>query len=721
MKSTVKKCIAVLIAALIIALVMEVVIHQTNPPLIHYQFNGPVQSELHTEDLTFKNARLQDGVFSTTSEDPQYYANFAKNGQPRTISSVRISFSNPLAKSEHVQIFYPDELGRYSQYSSRLQHMQEGSTDVVVNIPAGIYPELRIDINQPFRLDSIQTSDTPADIVVLSSETWNIARLFGMFAILFILIFLLVYFNIFTKIKNRLYAAGKYIKGHPRKTGKVIGVTAGIIVVLCILLYVGLKLIHRTPHPLYFVCVAAVGFMISMAILFYKHAGKKPEYFFLLIFLTAAVMIATLTPTTIACMSWDDETHYAKTLELSYFGEDARITDADIAFIERIHPNTFAFADQQAVYGQMEQQYQDGVTYTKPNPGVRVDNVAYLPGAIALFLGRMFSLSFHNILILARIAILVLFAALCFFAIRKIKSGKMILILIALLPTNVYLASNFSYDTWVTGFLMLGLAWFFGELQEPNKKLSIRNWIIMLAAMTISVIPKAVYFPLIALLFFMPKTKFSSGKTYLIYRTSIAIAILAVLAAFILPLLSGGSDITDVRGGSDVNASEQIAYILANPFAYIQTIAEFLPSYLSIGNAQMYITSFAYLGKGLLYEVLLVLLWFVAFTDRNEFDRFTTTVPHKIRTLLLVFITIICVASSMYIAFTPVGSNTINGVQARYIIPVIFPVLFVIGSANMMKIPNRNLYNTAVFTLSAAILFLNIGYDIVGRYLAANL
>lgn len=134
----------------------------------------------------------------------------------------------------------------------------------------------------------------------------------------------------------------------------------------------------------------------------------------------------------------------------------------------------------------------------------------------------------------------------------------------------------------------------------------------------------------------------------------------------------------------------------------------------------MYMTSFAYLGDGAFYGILLVLLAVVVFTDRNEYDRFTTTVPHKLRTLFAALVTVVCVATVLYISFTPVGFDTVNGCQARYLMPVIFPVLYVIGTNKISNRMNRNTYNTIVFSISGLVLFFNIGYMLLGRYFLAN-
>lgn len=712
----VKKSIAAVVVAFLLALVMEWAVGVANPPLYHYEFNGETQSEFTAADIEAVGYDQEGGLFVPSDIDPQLFVAFPQGQQT---ASVRIAFETPLEDLTDVQLFYPDEYGGFSELNSALRINLKGTDEVVLNFPAGEYPELRIDIDGSFALKSIETSASPAQKIV-TPEPWNLPRMMGMFAVLAIVIFLLLYFNVFGKIKGAILKAARVIRENPKRTLKVVLITAVIMIGFCLLAFGACKALHKTPVPVYFAFAASFGFVLSMFILFFKYTGKKPEYFFLAIFLSAALLLACFTPTTLALSSWDDETHYAKMQGLSYFGEDARVTTADAAFIGRAYPQTFSIEEQNAIYEKLDEQYTEGAPSVNSDNQMSYEKLGYVPSAVSMFLARMFQMSFHDTLVLGRIAILVVFALLCFLAIRKLKSGKMILILLALLPTNVFLASHFSYDPWVTGFTILGFAWFFGELQEPDKPLTVGNWIIMLAALAVGMGPKAIYFPMIALLFFMPKTKFRSQKTCLIYRLSVLLTMFVVLLTFLLPVLTSGMGAGDARGGSGVNSAEQLAYILNNPFSFIKMMAIYLPQYLSIGNAQMYMTSFAYLGDGAFYGILLVLLAVVVFTDRNEYDRFTTTVPHKLRTLFAALVTVVCVATVLYISFTPVGFDTVNGCQARYLMPVIFPVLYVIGTNKISNRMNRNTYNTIVFSISGLVLFFNIGYMLLGRYFLAN-
>jgi uncharacterized membrane protein len=238
----------------------------------------------------------------------------------------------------------------------------------------------------------------------------------------------------------------------------------------------------------------------------------------------------------------------------------------------------------------------------------------------------------------------------------------------------------------------------------------------MIGAFIIGLGPKAIYFPLLFLLFLLPRTKFTSSKEYRLFLRTSTLSILFVLCSFLLPFLTETSSFTDIRGGKQVNASEQVHFIIAHPITYTKTLLSFLSDYLNPLHAGGFMTNWAYLGIIPGFLPLLFLLFFVTLTDRNEHDDRTTTTQVKFWTIGIFFVTVSLVATSLYVSYTPVGLTIINGVQPRYLIPLLFPLLFVLCKNHFSVIPHRNLYNTCIFGLLAAILLNGIWDRIISLY-----
>ena len=70
----------------------------------------------------------------------------------------------------------------------------------------------------------------------------------------------------------------------------------------------------------------------------------------------------------------------------------------------------------------------------------------------------------------------------------------------------------------------------------------------------------------------------------------------------------------------------------------------------------------------------------------------------------------------MYIAFTPVGSGTVNGCQPRYILPLFYPALMMFGFSGTHNQANRKIYNGLLFALAGYIGFACAYLQIISLY-----
>ncbi len=87
-----------------------------------------------------------------------------------------------------------------------------------------------------------------------------------------------------------------------------------------------------------------------------------------------------------------------------------------------------------------------------------ISTIAYIPCALGLWLGRLLSLPLLTCFALGRLFNLFAYVVVTAIAILYIPKWKSLIATVALLPYAVYLASNYSYDPWVTGFLLLAVA-----------------------------------------------------------------------------------------------------------------------------------------------------------------------------------------------------------------------------------------------------------------------
>ena len=423
--------------------------------------------------------------------------------------------------------------------------------------------------------------------------------------------------------------------------------------------------------------------------------------------------IFTVLESPIVGNSWDDGIHYNRVAVLSHALDKHQPLAELIGRENEIKNRQFYREETQDAYCDFLDEITDSKYYISNGDVsalISSTGVAYIPSVLGLVFARGIGLPYHIQFVVGKWMNVLLFAILCYYAMKKLKSGKLIALLIALIPTNIFLASNYSYDTWLTGWSMLGLCTFFGEIQRPDQIIKKKSIWIIFISMLLAVLPKMVYFPLTFIVFFMPRSKFSSKKDYWKYKLlilfNIAIPFIFVLMKNVISV-AGTTGQGDMRGGEDVDSGGQIAYILSNPLQTFKTMFNFLKDYLNPWiEGREYINNLAYNGLVPYYKIVLLVILVSALVSRNEKEE--GKYPWWFRSgVVLVYAGIGALAAiALYILFTPVGSDIVAGCQGRYIIPALFPTLFVLTRfsgrtyvKNFVKEENINCLAVSVLAL----------------------
>lgn len=461
-------------------------------------------------------------------------------------------------------------------------------------------------------------------------------------------------------------------------------------------------------------CVLA-GAAVAMLVSFRKTLGTKPEIFFLIFTLMIGGMLSFMLPDATS-VSWDDGYHFQHALNYSTIGH-VRFTQQDMEAMEAENVKNYSLGeDRKEWLAKQDELHQNGAVYITNGCHLRPKEFWMGTYGLGLFLGRLFHLSYWGTWSLGRFTGLLAYALIGYFAIRRLRSGKMILISVLMIPEAIFVASDFSYDPGVTALIALGLSYCFVQWQEPEKKMPLWDEILMIGAMLIGCLAKAIYFPVLLFPLFLPKTKFSDEKQRKHFLIAVLAAIGILLASFMLPFLFGSGE-GDTRGGSDVNSFGQVQFILTHPLEYTVILLRFLSGYIGWDRAKEYLGFFAYMGWApnlILYQMILAV---VIFTDKRSIDE-TLSRKVGIRSLLLLILfgTVALVATSLYISYTPVGSTSVSGCQPRYLIPLLFPAMMLLGSGKIRNEMNQALYNGIVFTGIGYVGFVAVLYTCIANY-----
>ena len=459
--------------------------------------------------------------------------------------------------------------------------------------------------------------------------------------------------------------------------------------------------------------------LLYSLILFFK-AGFKTEklhiYFATCALLLGSMIIIAQPASTF--YSPDDQIHFGRILDFS--GINFVYKQGEVHSADLIPPDN---AGRNAINSIEEQQAQNlffnqiASSQTHPSPYLDYSTIGYLPSIFGYHLARLFDLPFSICFRVSKFFNLLVFVLLVAYAIKTIKFGKRILAIIALIPKCLFLASQYSYDPAV----FAGLSVFFAHLvnlyTDKTSKFDFKTALIMLASFSFAAFTKPIYAPLLLLSLFIPKSRFQTPKQSHLVKTGIASTSIMLLIAYILPAIGGGNISSDFRGGN-TSVSGQISTILTHPIDFLHllgntAVAEFSNKFLAYGNNFSYIsiapdpklTNFNYIS--------LFLLFFFFLTD-NSGNRLNK--KQRLLTISTTLLTIILIWSALYVSFTPVGSSTIEGVQDRYFLPLLLPLLLCLQIPKIKNQISPKIMNGVAIIIPTACLFIFIYFSIFIPY-----
>lgn len=468
-----------------------------------------------------------------------------------------------------------------------------------------------------------------------------------------------------------------------------------------------------------------------------KMIARSMEWGFLILALCFGSTFCVLMPTS-AQISWDGGIHFKNANGLSYLAE-AEYTGADqimtsegvegalyltdnLSFTEkhlveldsrevefphanledtnvRVSNEMLADAEEHGKVIQLE----DTQAYPYGN-FAQVRSLGLIPNACGLWLGRLLHVSCVARYFLARLASVVFYSVVFFFAIRSLRRGKLIMAAIGLCPTSLLMAANFSYDPWTICLVALSFGVFVGTLQDEGP-VTLGKTLGMVVPFVLGALVKAVIFPLALLFLLIPRRRFASTQAFVRHVALVVLGVMALLLSFALPFfatVSQGETSGDVRGGADVSTSRQLAYVVAHPLdtlgmGVLFTLRMLNPAVLGFAVTPadenlLYYFPYLIATNAPLNEFVaaaeFLLLVAVGVLDGGQEDEGYRGVRYKLPSLLTCGLSFALIAGALYATFTDVGRDTISGVQYRYLLPLLAPFLLLLPNTQLRRRDN---------------------------------
>ncbi|MBQ9038891.1 MAG: DUF2142 domain-containing protein [Clostridia bacterium] len=581
---------------------------------------------------------------------------------------------------------------------------------IVFQVPKARYGVIGLTINGRFRIDDICVSpDKPG--ITQSSQNFSLSYCLLPFLMLFVAYELIAWFRL------QILARIRWAIQHSDRIALIV---SGELLGIFLMYFIGWGVFRFALGKEYnlfrkaFFC--AVGALLPALIAIWPSLAQKPERAFAAIALCTGLLFTVILPTA-SLVTWDDQIHYRTALALAS-GDSCAITAADdeIVILRTLGLDLYKSYDDTVVHNRyLDKIHAQGTQYYETE-SLKLINISFLPFASGIWIGRLLHLPFSWLFRLGRILTLLTYVSIMTFAIGRLRHGKILLSAVALVPLSIYQACNCTYDSWLAMFVMLGTALYFSEIQHIETPISIRREIGIIFVFILGILPKAVYFPILWMLFAMPKAKFTGAKHRRLYYAVLVIGIVVSIMHLALTVFNDTSVITDTRGGGDVNGALQIQNILHHPVQY----GVFLVRYLlceffnpvnadSIMNYVGYFTTFNASFEGFIWVLLMLLFISLTCFDGSNDSSLSRGADIAVRIGMggSAFATMALVATTMYIAFTPVGfsADTISGVQGRYFFPMLFAGLTTIHTKRIRHSIPLGIYNGAVFVIMVIVLY----------------
>lgn len=470
--------------------------------------------------------------------------------------------------------------------------------------------------------------------------------------------------------------------------------------------------------------------------------GSNVQCVFLAFAIPIGLSIAIIPPA-ITGIGWDDAIHFARANAISYV-IDPSYSDGDLDLsVAAVDPDFYLPDKSESSIRSYNERINNGKyegAHIEPGLKPIVDpkdtgqsyqafaltSLGYMPSAIGLWFGRLLHLPLVDIFKLGRILNVLFYVFICYFAIKIIPTRKTLLSLIALIPTSLFMAANYSYDGWINALMLLAVALSVKLICDTGP---IRAWdlALTLGVFFLAFAPKAVYFPLLGILILIPKDRFRLKSTWKKWICILIVFTVFVMASFALPFVCQGEFGDDKRGGTDVDSMRQISFILHNPALFSKILAsELFNFFWNPACFEKATITFAGLGSlsskiPFFQDIPLLLLLFCAVTDTNEVGLRLSTTITKLWTSFLIMCASMIIFTSLYVSYNDVGSVArdsngvilIKGVQMRYIIPLLPPALVLVVNFRIAREIKARYYSIVVQSLMAFIGFACVAYLLV--------
>lgn len=313
--------------------------------------------------------------------------------------------------------------------------------------------------------------------------------------------------------------------------------------------------------------------------------------------------------------------------------------------------------------------------------------ICYLPQIIGAAIGRIFGMSIAGMAYLMRVLNFAVFVALIYFAIKISPKFKTIILFIALLPIAIQEGVSLSPDALTNGLSIFMVAYVLYLRYGKTTKMK-RAELITLYVMAVLIgFLKIVYAPLVLLYLTIPVERFGSKKAKWLNLGGIAAAMLVFNGVWLW--ISMKVPFATMRQDVYINTGAQLKGIVKAPVRYAKVVADSVDawSYHWLWNMLgMELGAFSFRVPATMMLATLVVL-VIVLTQREDLE---VKKSDKMIYLLVMFLIIGAMLTTLYLQWTEVGAGIIDGIQGRYFLPILILIPVIIAATKKTRGPKKN-------------------------------
>ncbi|MBR5111576.1 MAG: DUF2142 domain-containing protein [Clostridia bacterium] len=337
-------------------------------------------------------------------------------------------------------------------------------------------------------------------------------------------------------------------------------------------------------------------------------------------------------------------------------------------------------------------------------------SVEYFPQMIGLAAARLLRLNFLQSFYLGRFVNLLFYVLCLAIALRRTPRFKLMFGLIGILPMALHQAASFSYDSFINGIAIIFTASLMKAIYDQGL-LPRKDYLVLLVCAMLIAPAKGAYCLILLVYLLIPSERFVRKRSKVLSFLLILVACMAMLAVLLLPSLE-----RILGSPGTVSNSASVWEMLANrPLYLVSKIAKTMLRYGPIWGYQaigvlsgLSLPLPIWIGSSMLLLLILSALVTPALLS-------PVTVRQRINFLLVCILVLLTFLFAMLLSWGTPDSPFIEGVQGRYLIPV---VPLALASLNNRRIQLREEFSIPIAALFSLLSCASVVYVVL--YTVAN-